>query len=542
MMMTGCGGNTNTGTSTNTANPSIPVLSFGKPDGAQTNNSNPFVTTSAARDLGYAYAIYEPLMVDNVLDPTAAPVPWLATDFSWNSDYTAITFTIRQGVKWSDGQPLTPDDVAYSFQIRMDNNGALNNEALPYKDVTVNGNQVTVSFTMPQFVNQHRILGIFVVPKHIWSSIADPTTDTNQNPVGSGPYTLDTFTPMAVTLKANPNYWGGEPSVKTIAYESFNDNTALLNALVAGDVQWGWGYIANYKDVFDSKDPAYVSWFPSPLNFDAMWFNCEKGPFTDVNLRKAVSMIIDRQVLSTTGSTGAAAPITSVTGLPSQAGSSFIAQQFQGQNFAVDVKGAQDLLTQAGYKVDPGKSLTDPSGKAVSITVAVPNGWNDYQAELQLIADAMTTDLGMKVDVQAPTSDTWFADVASGNFTATLHWTDQGMTPYDAYSSIMNGSYYKPLGQTATNNFGRFQSQDATDALNAYATATTDTDRTTAMATIQQVFVDQVPAVPLLERPSWGQYSTKYYTGWPTADNPYNDINMTLPCATLILTKLTAVS
>jgi len=426
--------------------------------------------------------------------------------------------------------------------MRIDNNGALNNEALPYKDVTVNGNDVTISFTMPQFVNQHKIFGLFVVPKHIWQSISDPTTELNANPVGSGPYTLDTFTPTAVTLQANPNYWGGAPAVKTIQYQSFNDNTALLNALVAGQVQWGWGYIANYQTVFDSKDPAYVSWFPSPLNFDALWFNCSRAPFNDVKLRQAVSMIIDRQQLSTTGSTGAAAPITSVTGLPSQAGASFIAPEFQGKTFSVDAKGAQDLLTQAGYKVNPGTSLTDPSGKAVSITMAVPSGWNDYQAELQLIADAMTTDLGIQVDVQAPTSDTWFADVGNGNFDATLHWTDQGMTPYDAYSSIMNGSYLKPVGQTATNNFGRFDSQQATDALNAYANATSDADRATAMATIQEVFVNQVPAVPLLERPSWGQYSTKYYTGWPTAQNPYNDINMTLPCATLILTKLTPVS
>lgn len=536
LILAGCSTPATTGPSTGA--PNSPVLSFGKPDGPQSNNSNPFVTTSAARDLGYAYAIYEPLVIDNVLDPTSAPTPWLATAWKWNDDYTAITFTIRTGVKWSDGQDLTADDVAYSIQMRMANNGALNNEALPYKDVATNGNDVTISFTMPQYVNQHKIFGLFVVPKHIWSTIADPTTELNQNPVGSGPYVLDTFTPTAVTLKANPSYWGGAPAVDQIQYQSFNDNTALLNALVAGQVQWGWGYIANYQTVFDDKDPAYVSWFPSPLNFDALWFNCSRAPFNDVKLRQAVSMIIDRQVLSTTGSTGAAAPITSVTGLPMQAGSSYIASQYQGKTFSVDVQGAQDLLTQAGYKVDPGKSLTDPNGKAVSITMAVPSGWNDYQAELQLIADAMTTDLGIQVDVQAPTSDTWFADVGNGNFDATLHWTDQGMTPYDAYSSIMNGSYLKAVGDTATNNFGRFDSKDATNALNAYANATNDADRATAMATIQDVFVNQVPAVPLLERPSWGQYSTKYYAGWPSAQDPYNDINMTLPCATLILTKL----
>jgi len=533
------------GTTTTTGAPpasNAPVLSFGKPDGQLTNNSNPFLGTSAARDMGYAYAIYEALVQPNLLDPTAAPTPWLASAYKWNDDYTAITFTARQGVKWSDGQPMTADDIAYSLQLRKDN-AALNTENLPYGDITVSGNDVTVTFTSPQFVNTNKVYGLFVVPKHIWSAIADPTTDTNQNPVGTGPYILDSWTQQAITLKANPNYWGGAPAVPEIQYQSFNDNNALTSALVTGDVQWGWGYIANYQSVFTSKDPKYVSWFPSGLAFDALWFNTAKAPFNDLNLRKAVSMIIDRQVLSDTGSTGAAAPLTSVTGLPLPVGQSFVADQYQGQTYQVDIAGAQKLLTDAGYTgVGTANGLKDPKGNPVAITVAVPAGWNDYQAELQLIADAMSTDLGMNVTVQAPTADTWSADVASGNFDATLHWTDSGSTPYDIYSDTMNGTYLVPIGQSANYNFGRFDSKDATDALATYASAPSAADKAAALAKVQQIFIDNVPVVPLLERPSWGQYSEKYYTGWPTEANPYADINMTLPTATLVLTKLTPVA
>jgi len=537
LTLSGCSSNSPNSPGANSGNSSGVVLSFGKPDGQLTNNSNPFAATSAARDMGYLYAIYEPLVIDNTINPTADPIPWLASAYQWNDDYTSITFTVRDGVKWSDGQALTADDVAYSIQIRKDT-PALNMEALPYGDITTSGNTVTVTFTDSQFVNTHKVYSLFVIPKHIWDG-KDITTDLNQSPVGSGPYILKSWTQQAIVLDANPNYWGGKPAVPTIQYQSFNDNTALTSALVAGQVQWGWGYIANYKTVFTDKDPAYRSWFPSGLNFDGLWFNCAKAPFNDVNLRQAVSMVIDRSQLSTTGSTGAAAPITSVTGMPAS-GASFISSDYQGKTFSVDEAGAQALLTKAGY-TGVGTSLTDPSGNKVAVTVAVPSGWNDYQAELQLIANAMQKSLGMAVTVQAPTADTWSADVANGNFDATLHWTDMGSTPYDIYSDTMNGTYLQPIGSAANYNFGRFDSQDATTALAAYANATSDADRTAALATIQKIFVEQVPVAPLLERPSWGQYSEKYYTGWPDASDPYADINMTLPSATLVLTKLKPV-
>jgi len=521
-----------------TAASNAPVLSFGKPDGPQTNNSNPWVGSSAARTMGYAFAIYEPLVQANTLDPTAKPTPWLATDFTWNADYTSITYTIRDNVKWSDGQAFSADDVVYSVQQRIDNK-ALNAENLDYKDVSATGNKVTINFNTPQFVNQNKVYGLFMVPKHIWSKVTDPTKDTNQSPVGTGPYVLDNWTAQAVILKANPTYWGGTPSIPTIQYQEFNDNTGLTSALVAGQVQWGWSYIANYKDVWVAKDPAYRAWYPSGLGIDALWYNTAQGPFADKALRVAATMVIDRGVLSVGGSTGAAAPLTSVTGLPLPVGQSFIPSKYAGQNYVTDIEGAKKVLTDAGY-TGVGTSLKDPQGKAVSVKISDPAGWNDYNAEQQIIADAWKA-LGIDAQVDTPTADAWFAAVAEGNFDAVLHWTDGGSTPYDIYSDMMNGTYNVPLGKTANYNFGRYSNDAVTKALADYAAATTEDARSTALTTIIDALIADAPVAPLLTRPSWGNYSVKYYTGWPSADDPYADINMTLPAASLILTKLKAV-
>jgi peptide/nickel transport system substrate-binding protein len=530
LSLAACGGGT-TPSSGGSARP----LTFGKPDGQQTNNSNPFLGTSAASVMGYRYAIYETLVQINQVDPTQDPIPWLATKWTWNEDYTSVTFTIRDGVKWSDGQDLTAEDVAYSFNLLKDND-ALNVSAIPFKDVTLDGSDVTVTFDSNQYVHTDYIYQTIIVPEHIWKD-QDPTTWTNQNPVGSGPYVLENWTQQAVILKSNPNYWGGEVAVPKIQYIEYNDNTSLTNAMTADQVDAGFVYIANFQSVFLDKDPNYVGYYPSTLGNTTFWMNLEKGPFTDLTLRKAASMIIDRTALAQQGTTGAAEPITSVTGLP-DSGKSFIDPAYADKVFTTDPEGAMKLLSDAGYTgVGEKDSLKDPKGNMVEINLTVPAGWSDYDAEMQLIGSEFQA-IGAKVNVQNPTPDTYTEDVAKGNFDGTLHWTDSGFTPYNIYLDSMDQSYYKPLGETANYNFGRFQNAEATAALADYANATTDEERTAALATIQKVYVEQVPVIPVLNLPTWGNYSNKEYTGWPSEDDPYTSINWTTPSETLMLTKM----
>ena len=91
-------------------------LTVAMPNGQLTNNSNPFSPDSAGNKTGYTWAIYEPLVQTNNYAHTD-PVPWLASAFKWSDDYTSVTFTARDGVKWSDGEPFTADDIAYTFNF-----------------------------------------------------------------------------------------------------------------------------------------------------------------------------------------------------------------------------------------------------------------------------------------------------------------------------------------------------------------------------------------------------------------------------------------
>nr|WP_200933386.1 ABC transporter substrate-binding protein [Leifsonia sp. Leaf325] len=514
-------------------------LTIAMPNGAITENSNPFLSTAAGSQLGYRWAIYEPVVQFNLAEPSKPGTPWLAEEFAWNDDYTAITFTVRDGAKWSDGEDITADDYVYTFELLRDT-PALNVSALPVTDVTDNGDgTVTVGFETSQYVRQQFIYQTFIVPEHVWSKIADPETDVNKTPVGSGPYTLKTWTPQVVTLTARDDYWGGEPPVKTLQYSSFTDNAALTTALTSGQVQWTWTFIPDYENVFIAKDPAnHLAWFPAGLGIDLLYVNTTEKPFDDAAVRKAVSMVIDRDKISTQAYSATSPAITSETGLPQPAGDPFISSALTDATYEVDVDGAKKVLADAGYTLD-GDKLIDPSGTPVTFSLTNPTGWSDYLASLQIIADSVKP-LGIDATVDAQAADPWFDAVAQGNFQATNHWTDTGITPYDIYSNSMNGTFNVPVGESAEWNFGRYDNPKATELLSQYVAATDDAGRQTALDGLQQIFVDDVPAIPTVGRAFGAEFSQKYWKGWPSADNPYAHPQPTQPSVSQVLMSLEA--
>ena len=537
LVLTGCSSSGGNDDDSTTSSGEGAALTIAKPDGAiATESNNPWIGDSSALKLGYVNAIYEPVGIVNVVNPSDEVRPWLASEITWSEDYTSVTLTTREGVKWSDGEDLTADDIAYSYQILVDT-PELNTAALDIQDVTVDGDTVTVTFGTPMFAKQDKVLHRFVVPKHVWEGVADPTTETNPDPVGTGPYTLTSFSTESVQLDARDDYWGGELAVPTLYYVSYNDNSALTTALANGDADWAQAFLPNVQSAFVDKDPEHnVYWAPAGLGIDAMFVNTTKKPFDDVAFRQAVNMVIDREQHQQIARESGVPLLTSVTGLPTPAGDPFISDEFVGEEYEVDVDGAKKVLTDAGYTFD-GDTLVDPDGEPVTFQLSVPQGWNDYVTGISLIAESVKA-IGVEASVDTPDSDSWWAAKGTGDFDAILHWTETGATPYDIYSDTMDARWLKPIGEAADYNFGRFDSPEATAALDAYLAATTDEDRATAIAEAQKIFVDQVPVMPIGTRPFITEFNTRNYVGWPSDDDPYINADPTQPTAVLILTQL----
>jgi peptide/nickel transport system substrate-binding protein len=502
------------------------VLNIGMPNGPQTENHNPFLGSSSGASLGYRWMIFEPLVMINGIKPTEPGKPWLATEWKWDANYTKLSLTVREGVKFSDGQPMTADDVAYSFQIRKDNEG-LNQDAIPYGTITASGNKVDLTFTRSQFTNQNKILTVFVIPKHQWSTIKDPSQDTLKSPIGTGPYTVKSFTPQTTTLTLRDSYWQDLPKVKELRYTSYNDNNAQTTALANGASEWSFVFVPNVKAVFQDKDPKnHKLWFPANLGIHGLWINTTRKPFDNPALRRAMNLVINRDDIFQQGEAGYFYPkVESMTGIPTPAGESFIAPEYKDLKHKVDVEAAKKELTDAGFKLE-GDALKDPTGKPVTITLTDPAGWSDYITDLEIIKDNLST-IGIKATVDKANQD------------ASMHWTNGGATPYDIYQNIMDGKILKPVGKGGVSgNYGRFNSPEATKALDQYANAADDAARTTALNTLQKIMVEQMPIIPTSASNVGGLYSTKNWVGWPDEQNQYGPAQPTQQNALQIILNL----
>jgi len=504
-------------------------LTIGQPNGTQTKNFNPYTPNSAIQSLGFKFMIYEPIQMWNPVKPADPPKPWLATDVKWAPDYKKVDITVRDNATWNDGQKLTADDVAFTYNL-IKKTESFNTSKTPYGDISVNGNVVTVTFTGSMFVYRNSwVSNTVILPKHVWESKTDPAKDINDNPVGSGPYTLKSFTPQTTTLSVRTSgYWQGLPQVKELRYTGYNDNNAQTTALSTGECEWSYVFIPNYKTVYVDKDPAhYKVWSPGNLGIHGLWINTTKAPFDDPKLRQALNMVINRNDIFVKAEAEYFHPlVTSITGIPA-AGEAFIAPDYKGKNQEVDVEGAKKLLADAGYKLN-GSVLSDPKGKPVKMTLTDPAGWSDYQTSLEIVKDNVAQ-IGIQATVDKANQDAWTKNIREGNFEAAFRWTDGGSTPYDMYRSILDGGFLAKIGTGADGNFGRFKSDEATAALKTYRDAADDAARTEAMNKIQKIFVDNMPMIPVGSGNVGMAYSTKYWTGWPDDGNPYGAGQPTQP-------------
>lgn len=492
--------------------------------GPFTNTYNPLVMSSASASGYSAYAIFEPLLQEDSGKGTTKP--WLVTSFEWSQDGKALTLHTGAGVKWSDGQPFTAKDVAFTFEL-LRKYPALNTSGLPLSGAeAVDDSTAVIHFSVPAF--QMMWWRTETVPEHQWKDVADPVKFANQNPIGTGPYVLKSFTPQVISLEKNPYYWQpGQPRIARIQYLASDSPSSMLASLRAGSVDWigATGVDEATVKKLDASSIGYWSTKPNPAVV-ILVPNFAKAGLDQLPVRKAMDLALDRQQISTVGTAKQNQPVSSPTGLDVQTRSQLIAPEYAGRTYGSgDPNAARKVLTDAGYRLGSDNVFVSPQGKRLSFELVVPSAYP--QADLVGMTRVIVPELaaaGIEAKVKSEQQTAWKDEVELGNFELTLR--SNGGTPsvYDFYSRIISQD---PVGKAAGTrtqlNYGRYPNPAATALLNAYADSPPGSEaERSAVAGIEKVMVDDLPVLPLTFTSGIGLWRTDVASGYPSDSDPYS--------------------
>ncbi|MGO9503124.1 MAG: ABC transporter substrate-binding protein [Streptosporangiaceae bacterium] len=290
--------------------------------------------------------VYEPLAFVNNLQSGKA------TGWTWSDGNKVLTFTIRSGVKWSDGKPMTAADVVYTFNLLKKYPALDLNSVWPaLRSVVQKGSdQVVMTFSGPASTYLYYVAGQTpIVPEHIWSAIKNPVTYNNPSPVATGAYTIKACTPENITYGAVKHYWKpGEPKVAEVLYPAFTSNTPANTELADGSAQSGNQFIPDIQKFYKDKSADNNYRFPPTVNND-MFIN-QKDPLLDnVAVRQAMAYAIDRGKVSQIGEYGYE-PAANQTGIVTPTFSSWLDTSAAAKyNYGYDPAKAQQILTKAGF-------------------------------------------------------------------------------------------------------------------------------------------------------------------------------------------------
>ncbi|HKR70220.1 MAG TPA: ABC transporter substrate-binding protein [Streptosporangiaceae bacterium] len=404
----------------------------------QTPNSTFVVGNTDAVDtlnpfLGFTsmdYEVYE-LLYDNLMDygqQNYAGTPRLATSWTHSPNGLVWTYHIRHGVKWSDGTPLTAADVAYTFQRNIAPNSTefADNEAYvgEIKSVKATG-KYTVVMTVKHFTPVMNRLEVPILPEHIWKNISEKQLGSfkNPTPVGSGPFTVSSFSSnQTITLKANPHYWGGKPGIKKLVFQRFDNPTAMKLALANGTIDFAEGLTpALWHSLQGTPGVKLVN--AEAGNFDELAFNTGAATTTgkpigngspalkDVNVRRAISYAINtsvlvKKVLLNTGEVG--------TSIIPPTYTQFHYTPPKSATYHYDPAKAEQLLNADGWKVGP-NGIRVKHGKQLSLRLFVRNQSPTQTQDAPYIKGWLNA-IGIKVTTTAMSDSQLTADIGNGQY------------------------------------------------------------------------------------------------------------------------------
>ncbi len=495
---------------------------------------NPFQPGSLANTTGTIGFVYEFLY--NFDPQTGALTPWLAESGTWTDDTTFVV-TLRPNMTWSDGEELTAEDVAYTFNLGKEYATIWFSPMWNYVESVTATSDKEVEFKLtaePLFQEfENNLYNVPIVPKHLWEgkSEEDITVGANENPVGSGAYLYLANSEDRNIWVRNENWWGidvfGEPAPKYIVDIRTSSNNVALGMVLKGELDLSNNFLPG---VAEMADKGYVKTYyadaPYMLsaNTAVLFLNTTIKPLDDAAFRRALAFAIDVPSIVNVA-------YAQLVKAASPSGLLPVLDRFVDQDvmaelgYSFDTAKAKQMLADAGYKdVDGDGFVETPDGETFELEVTCPNGWTDWMAAIDIIASSSQA-AGINVKAAYPDQGAWNTELQGGTFNMTLNnWAAMSNTPWALYNLLFRHPIQE---QMQSGNFGRYENQEMFDLVDALAEIPMSDEAAMqeACSNIQELMLTDMPMIPLWYNGLWAQYSDANWTNWPDE----NSANPTLP-------------
>ncbi len=512
-----------------------------------------YLVPGTNQNQGAHQVLWEPLFILNY--ETGNIDPWLGLSFTANDAQDVWTLKLRDGVLWSDGEPFTADDVVFTIQMLLDDSTATLADAASMQqwvDSVKKIDDLTVEFDLlapnPRFQLDYfsvRIWGgISIQPAHVWQG-QDPFTFTNYDPdkgwpVGTGPYKLVTATPTQFVWDRRDDWWGATtgfhdlPEPKRLVWQisGSEENKALLMSSHQLDSSMDMSLGA--FQAIQMQNPNVVAWYADPPYAWAdpcprqLTLNTTVAPWDDPNMRKAVSLIIDRNQIITIAYEGTSVPSKTMF-VEYPAMDPFI-NAIVDAGMTIDPNGEPDagkaLIEAAGWTLN-GSGIYEKDGDTLSLDIIAPSGFNEGIRSMNVIVEQLRA-AGIDATSHPLADSTNFANRDAGNFEGIWNWDACGSVnePWNSMSHF-TAHFYAPIGQPSPggNNYQRWN----TDGTQAYTEIVDqigslplgDPSIPGLVVDAYKYLYDETVIIPLTQAKKLVPFDTTYWTGWPTNEDPY---------------------
>jgi peptide/nickel transport system substrate-binding protein len=491
---------------------------------------NPFTAVlSASTQIGRF--TYEFLTVPDAAKAEASPA--LAESWTPSADKLTWTFKIRSGVKWSDGQPVTAKDAAYTFnRMLQDENArtANGNYVANFEKVTAPDDTTLVIKTKTVQVNMN-LLDVPIVPQHIWEPIKDlkdaSTDDLKVAGVSDGPFQITEYKPNEyVKFKANKDYWRGAPKVDELQLLQFKDTEAAVNALKQGEVDVINRLNPNQFAALQGQDGITTNAAPG-RRYDELSINFgvtdnannpigDGNPvLKDINVRKAITQAVDTQaivdkVLKGLGQVGG--------GVVPAIYADYHWAPSDSEKIKFDLAAANATLEQAGYKKGPDGVRTAPGGAKLELRLTGHSNRSYDQGVAQYVTGWLK-DIGITVKQDLVSDDELSDRTAVGKYDLAIG--GYGTNPDPDYALSLHTCAARPAPDGKGGSTDTFFCDAAYDDLyKKQLTETDDAKRADYVKQAQARLYSQFPTIVLDYQNALEAYRSDKFSAFTTQPQP----------------------